>query len=120
MTTQHTPGPWRAGQTSSGAFIEVTYTTEQGVVEPIATCHQISLPRSSDQRAQAKANAEFIVRACNAHDDLLAALEALFTEAGEHAIDCGIEFAALEQARLAIAKVAKGPMCKDGKQNAKV
>ena len=73
MTTQRTPGPWKAGQTSSGAFIEITYTTEQGIVEPIATCHEISLPRSSDQRTQAKANARLIAAA----PDLLEALEVI-------------------------------------------
>jgi len=38
---------------------------------------------------------------------LLAALEALFTEAGEHAIDCDHEFTALDGARGAI-RAARG------------
>ena len=46
------------------------------------------------------ANARLIAAA----PELLEALEALFTEAGEHAIDCGIEFAALAPALTAITK----------------
>lgn len=34
-------------------------------------------------------NAEFIVRACNAHDDLLAALEGVMEEFNEVAMTCG-------------------------------
>ena len=48
-----------------------------------------------------KANAEYIVRACNSHDDLLAACKAMITDfdLGEHSIENS-----LKMMRAAIAK----------------
>lgn len=62
---KHTPTPWMVGKyggifpASGGSAITLMY-------------HKDGSPR-----ANAKANSEFIVRACNAHDELLEALERL-------------------------------------------
>lgn len=62
---EHTPTPWKA----SGNGIH------KGI-RCVATTDYIDR-RSGEEFKEACANAEFIVRACNAHDDLLAACEAI-------------------------------------------
>ena len=65
----HTPGPWR----SAGGSV---YLDRDGLdmLTVVAKC-----PRRQHspviRKADAEANAAFIARACNAHEDLLAALE---------------------------------------------
>ena len=54
--TQHTPGPWTTD--------ELGTVTSEG--RYIAACEHFNNPSQV-----VKANAEFIVRACNAHDELL-------------------------------------------------
>lgn len=64
MTTQHTPGPWKVSETPEPGSAW-TITSPSG---------HIAIgwgPGSS----QDDANAEFIVRACNSHDALLAACQ---------------------------------------------
>lgn len=60
MNTKHTPGPWVVEQQADTTPV-ITYQARDIAV--IETAH-----------GDSKANAAFIVRACNAHDDLLAAL----------------------------------------------
>ncbi len=62
---QHTPTPWSVSKAASNVIIGATATVL------VATC------RSEDPNYRAKsdgANAAFIVRACNAHDSLVAAV----------------------------------------------
>lgn len=72
MTTpKHTPGPWKHPRTPQ----------DYGIVGPederiATTYHQPVHAGRILTVAEQDANAEFIVRACNAHDDLLAACEA--------------------------------------------
>lgn len=65
--TKHTPGPWQARCNVDGAppHVVVVYKDDQGrrVTAFVATCSSMTLDNA--------ANAEFIVRACNSHDDLL-------------------------------------------------
>ena len=72
----HTPVPWLVHEWGKGCTIveaQVRVTEKPGIL-------------MQGQRALAKeltrANAEFIVRACNAHDELLAALERLLEATG--------------------------------------
>ena len=101
METSHTPGPWKQHATPGKIYASVRGADGRCV----ADC-------GSRSDVIAQANAEFIVRACNAHDDLLEALEAC-----ERALDeayfaepdgCGcLACESLRKARAAIAK-AKG------------
>ena len=76
--TAHTRTPWAYHKSKSGASHRIWDTSNAagGIVE--------ILPRftfgEKQPGAEAIANAEFIVRACNAHDDLVAALEAVVTD----------------------------------------
>ena len=68
---QHTPGPWTIGRGRR-------WITSGDV--DIARIHDVS----KIGEAEAVANAEFIIRACNSHDALLEALENLMEwEGGE-------------------------------------
>lgn len=73
--TKHTPTPWRA--TKARTLIHIA--GDEGGVCSIS----VSPPRvpeihiREETVARAKADAEFIVRACNAYDDLLAIVEAV-------------------------------------------
>lgn len=65
METKHTPTPWRTG----GNFKSISVGLGDVITE-ITTVHGIQ-----DIPGSRKANAEFIVRACNLHDELVLALE---------------------------------------------
>lgn len=63
MKTTHTPGPWRA----DGSTVKAV---SHGQWFKIARADGLRYTQSGNE-----ANAEFIVRACNSHEELLAALE---------------------------------------------
>lgn len=66
--SEHTPVPWRtAGSGPATPHFALSVRTVAGGIAEGTICRIW-------QRAEAKANAEFIVRACNAHDDMLEAL----------------------------------------------
>ena len=65
MKTQHTPVPWHTSEGMSFyVFAHGSLAEQAGVEHGPFVCN-----------ASTQANAEFIVRACNAHDDMLAALQ---------------------------------------------
>jgi formylmethanofuran dehydrogenase subunit B len=69
---ERTPGPWKAGKFSSVVGCPITAQPDPSrntVV--IAGVHGAF---GDDYQAEVEANAAFIVRACNAHEDLLEAL----------------------------------------------
>ncbi len=66
--TQHTPTPWHTEQASDGHFMIHETEGKSGV-------HEISLAHVKEER-----NAAFIVRAVNAHEELLATCQALISE----------------------------------------
>ena len=66
MNTQHTPGPWTEIP-ANGAPAGYSFTILHNM-DPIA-----DIPDGENDEA----NAQFIVRACNCHEDLLAACRAL-------------------------------------------
>lgn len=73
MTTDRTPTPWQTGAKSRRTFHRLI-VGQRG--EPVA---EISIPMPTTKQIinTAHANAAFIVRACNAHDELVAALRDL-------------------------------------------
>ena len=71
MTKQHTPGPWLVHEWGNGCLIveaRIGATQKPGFIGMGQRVLARGLPRP---------NAEFIVQACNAHKELLAALEIL-------------------------------------------
>jgi hypothetical protein len=107
-TVAHTPTPWHAGQGNGEgsifageghrARLEIGGTT----LYPIA-----AMVRGWDE-AEDAANEEFIVRACNSHDDLTAAIARLVAQA-ELADDFteaigGTLHSAVRQAKAALAR----------------
>lgn len=95
MTAKHTPGPWSFGEytgSEDDCYIKGGETRILGAGKKLT-----------------KNNAEFIVRACNSHYDLLEALEAMLTVeedllAEDHEIDD-----AVMKAKAAIAKAKNLP-----------
>jgi hypothetical protein len=75
--TKHTPTPWywEHNPNGHGPYVRATNGTKRKIA---ATWCQNQSPVSNIK--QNEANAEFIVRACNAHDNLVAALDAAYGE----------------------------------------
>jgi hypothetical protein len=66
MTQTRTPGPWEVDK-----YSQITTPTEE-----VLLVSGVALPSGNHPRiAEAEANAAFIVRACNAHEQLVKALE---------------------------------------------
>lgn len=72
VPAEHTPGPW---------IVEESRVQDTGTL--FETIRSSSCLDTGDiayltlRQSEVRANADFIVRACNAHDDLVAALEAM-------------------------------------------
>ena len=103
---KHSPTPWRLHVGKHG---ECSVWPDD---KQMAICALNIEPKLGIGAAEARANAEFIVRACNAHDDLLAGLESLLFRfelvCGD---DSGIDPAdqkRIDTARAAIAKATMG------------
>ena len=69
METKHTPGPWRS-KDSTQVYSSGRHIADCGSRNPEGLPRHIGLEDA--------ANAAFIVRACNSHDALVAALKDLF------------------------------------------
>ena len=105
MTQKHTPLPW--GLSEPGERIAFALCHISGANHrPVATTVYPLAP--PDWYQEDVANARFIVQACNAHEDLLAALKVMVFTRGiwEHLE--ATDPMALEQARTAIAKAMEG------------
>lgn len=93
-------------------YTPVPFTIEFGnEIHGPSRVSQLSIAAVSQDHHNWEANAEFIVRACNAHDDMLAALEACLEHPGldECNID-NVDFGqepVCETIRLARAAIAK-------------
>lgn len=74
MSTAHTATPWTINVTKTDGAITHWHITgaKHGSAYPICN-HTIEQEPTGAEQLE---NAEFIVRACNAHDDLVKALEA--------------------------------------------
>lgn len=93
MNVQHTPGPWSA-KDSVNVYHEGRHIADCG-------CHTEGVPLHIG--LENAANAAFIVRACNAHDELVEALTLCLSALDEYAGRSG----ALEERRLARAAIKK-------------
>lgn len=105
---KHTPGPWRVSDDELGFGPYDILADNRGwpnlgiatVVSGRFADHKlgtVGLPAE-----ECRANAEFIVRACNAHDDLLEVLLALYELRGQINYDSAIwkdAIAAIQKAR---------------------
>lgn len=76
----HTPTPWKVGEDESNPEMITGPTNDDGSFNYVAEIFYSKSPY--DMTPTEKANAEFIVRACNAYDDMLAALKK-FWEGGD-------------------------------------
>ena len=66
-----TQGPWHVGSAERGVWVSGPDDHENVICEIVGRCDDGSGGGVTDED---RANAEFIVRACNCHDRLLAAL----------------------------------------------
>jgi hypothetical protein len=75
--TTHTPGPWHSNK--SAVYWSPAGKTVADGYRPIASCHDELHGRMTgvDTYPEDCANAAYIARACNSHDDLVEALEPL-------------------------------------------
>jgi len=119
MTTAHTATPWHL--VDNGQFFDVVVPWSCSPESIDEYCPKIcSIPYQGNDGIKGAPNAEFIVRACNAHDDLVKALSALveridyYASLGE-AADKNIETWAyteastdMQNARAALAKATGG------------
>ena len=71
----HTPGPWIVGQSIVGQSNEYPYIYAAKVVDDQRVGKHVA---TVNRDREADDNAAFIVRACNAHEDLLRACRELF------------------------------------------
>lgn len=97
---QHTPGPWRCREMGSeGSLIFPDTHDKHELVKYIARVN-------GRDTLTDFANAVFIVQACNAHDDLLAACELMVSYAAAYkgAYPDNVSLRDLDKARAAIAK----------------
>lgn len=105
MTTEtkatHTPGPWKTG----GVMTRVEVLPD-GWNMPmcVADCHTKSAPNSEAERV---ANAAFIVRACNSHDALVAALCRAVDASNAHNAGGHIDYDWIGEAERALALATK-------------
>jgi len=77
MNLKHTPTPWKLDAHLIGQIVSQDDTkliARAGRVEPIADLDQ----------CERVANAEFIVCACNSHDQLVTALRSVLAEIGDY------------------------------------
>lgn len=82
----HTPGPWAAYQKQGqqGTPLPQWRIHGPGICGAIATVDfDLTQPTCAKQDANVAANAAYIVRACNAHEEMLEALKELVAEHDE-------------------------------------
>ena len=75
----HTPGPWHLQRIGEALYVE----SNESYMRVIADMQRAECV-SVNERAMVEANAEFIVRACNSHDALLAACKWAFSMLCSH------------------------------------
>jgi hypothetical protein len=73
---KHTPTPWKAKKREYGIMI-FSSDGSVGIAGMVTQSHEYG----KDYPEEAQANAEFIVDACNSHDDFLKALELIAAKA---------------------------------------
>jgi hypothetical protein len=96
---KHTPTPWWVAQ-SAGPGILAVDAIDPADGNLFAVCEIFGINDMREHSPEAEANAAFIVRACNCHNQLVAALKALYD-----AVDSSVELTPeiMRQARAALA-----------------
>lgn len=94
--SKHTPTPWRFDDNHM-----YVYCGDHVIV----TCNDPSTAVGGLSAEEIEANAEFIVRACNAHDDLLTACEAVVLAARLKDPIAGVVAVTLAECAIAKAEV---------------
>lgn len=82
---QHTPAPWSVEQPMDEEFAIVQSGLEAHEWQFIAVCPVGTPAEGAFSRQRSKINAAFIVKACNAHEDLIAHLRRLAIHACDDA-----------------------------------
>lgn len=104
--SQHTPGPWRISGCQLGKKLLIEHG-DSDTFSPI-----IGSVYDDEGRLPQKANAAFIVRACNSHDGLVTALKEIATVEGTCTITNGTlsfeDGSTLDLCKLIDAAEAKG------------
>ncbi len=77
--TKHTPGPWDVQNKGTLGCRSARHEVVAGINRD-GSKNLPTIVRMPDLSEASYANAAFIVRACNAHDDLLAACKSLFSD----------------------------------------
>lgn len=94
--SEHTPTPWKTGHRGDNTLAIYGRSNKT----PISVFHDEGgeFPEYFDKKRK-DANAEFIVRACNVHDDLVAALEGVIRIADRKTVEFDAAHAALAKAK---------------------
>lgn len=105
-SAKRTVGPWSVSEDSAGCLIVLDEDPESDLIGALI-CRMAEQHKSN---GSAKANAEFIARACNTHDQLLLALKSIIAMCDDGVFVCVSSEdesnydSAIEHARNAIAK----------------
>ncbi len=95
----HTPLPWRVAEKPLGNHRRTNFSLTDALLSPVIV--------GGDNPGQRDANADFIVRACNSHHDLLAALKAVYVWDDNQAAAQGLPLDLSVQCCNAIGKATK-------------
>lgn len=99
-TQQHHPLPW----TVDNAHITSAYDVFDANGRLVANCGSWSDSHNPNQHAEKKANARYIVQACNSFEDLLAALKRAVAAVDQHNDGGSLDYDWVGEAEDAIAK----------------
>ncbi len=83
----HTPTPWNANE----SVFSANGMTEIHIGTPAMTACVVYVDKAASHKSEQESNAQFIVRACNSHAQLVAALEMLtkaLYDSGNHDLVC--------------------------------
>jgi hypothetical protein len=110
IAATHTPTPWRVVE-NDGAYVKASYLARLRIETAPESGRDLCLALviTDTSELNNRANADFIVRAVNSHDDLLEALKAvtetLASWTADHSFDCTAHIdAVLAVANAAISK----------------
>ena len=98
--SEHTPTPWRAdmGEFPPQMKLEPYLRSYVGPDGETIRVKGFALSGGNVEMDEARANSEFIVKAVNCHDDLVAALKAVVAVADRNTVEFAMARAALAKA----------------------
>jgi hypothetical protein len=101
--SEPTPRPWVVGDNGS-SMSRIFAKPIDGTGRTVDICGVSTPVQPGGKWDEARANAELICRAVNAHDDLVAALQAMLASAHPHPVEHPTMTAAWAQAREVLAR----------------